>query len=81
MAETAELHSIPKSHNYPGFPGDVSGPGLPQALRTQAHAYGVQMIGTRIIELKRDGEGFAATSGEVIKARFVLFATGIVESP
>jgi thioredoxin reductase (NADPH) len=52
-------------------------------LRKQAQAYSVQMIGARIAELKRDGEGFTATSGrEVIKARFVLLATGIVdESP
>ena len=54
---------IPKSHNYPGFPEGVSGPGLLQALRKQAQAYGVQMIGARITELKRDGEGFTATSG------------------
>jgi thioredoxin reductase (NADPH) len=75
---------IPKSHNYPGFPEGVSGPGLLQALRKQAQAYGVQMIGARITELKRDGdEGFTATSGgEEIKARFILLATGIVdESP
>jgi thioredoxin reductase (NADPH) len=71
---------IPTSHNYPGFPDGVSGPGLLQALRKQAQAYGVQMIGARITDLKRDGEGFTATSGtEVIKARFVLLATGIVD--
>lgn len=74
---------IPKSHNYPGFPEGVSGPGLLQALRKQARAYGVQMVGARVAELKRDGEGFIAISGgEEIKARFVLLATGIVdESP
>jgi thioredoxin reductase len=74
---------IPKSHNYPGFPEGVSGPELLQALRKQAQAYGVEMIGARITELRRDGEGFTATSGrELIKARFVLLATGIVdESP
>jgi len=74
---------IPKSHNYPGFPGGVSGAGLLQALRKQAQAYGVQMVGARVTELKREGEGFTATSGgQEIKARFVLLATGIVdESP
>jgi len=52
-------------------------------LRKQAQAYGVEMIGARITELRRDGEGFTATSGrELIKAQFVLLATGIVdESP
>jgi hypothetical protein len=54
---------IPESHNYPGFPDGVSGPGLLGALRKQAQAYGVQMVGARITELKREGGGFAATSG------------------
>ena len=74
---------IPKSHNYPGFPEGVSGSGLLQALREQVQAYGVQMIGARITELERDGEGFTATSGgKEIKARFALLATGIIdESP
>jgi phytoene dehydrogenase-like protein len=72
---------IPKSHNYPGFPEGVSGTGLLQALRKQAQAYGVQMIGARITELKRDGEGFTATSDrEVIKARFVLLSTKALTS-
>src|SRR6195952_3281100 len=71
---------IPTSHNYPGFPDGVSGPGLLQALRKQAQAYGVQMIRARLTDLKRDGDGFTATSAtEVIKARFVLLATGIVD--
>jgi thioredoxin reductase (NADPH) len=71
---------IPESHNYPGFPDGVSGPGLLGALRKQAQAYGVQMVGARITELKREGGGFAATSGgQEIKARFVLLATGIVD--
>jgi thioredoxin reductase (NADPH) len=74
---------IPESHNYPGFPDGVSGPGLLLALRKQVEAYGVTMISARISKLKREGGGFAATfDGQEIKARFVLLATGIVdESP
>jgi thioredoxin reductase (NADPH) len=74
---------IPKSHNYPGFPDGVSGAGLLQALRKQAQDYGVQMVPARIIGLEREGDEFAATSGDqIIRARFVLIATGIVdESP
>jgi thioredoxin reductase (NADPH) len=74
---------IPESHNYPGFPDGVSGLGLLRALRKPVQDYGVQMVGARITELKREGGGFAATSGgQEIKARFVLLATGIVdESP
>jgi thioredoxin reductase (NADPH) len=74
---------IPKSHSYPGFPEGVSGHGLLRALRKQAQAYGVQMVGARITDLRReDGEFVATSSGHKIKARFVLLATGIVdESP
>jgi thioredoxin reductase (NADPH) len=74
---------IPESHNYPGFPGGISGPGLLGALRKQTATYGVRLISARITELKREGVGFAATFIEQeIKARFILLATGIVdESP
>jgi thioredoxin reductase (NADPH) len=74
---------IPESHNYPGFPGGISGPGLLGALRKQTATYGVRQISARVTELKREGGGFAATSTEQeIKARFILLATGIVdESP
>jgi thioredoxin reductase (NADPH) len=71
---------IPESHNYPGFPGGISGPGLLGALRKQTATYGVRQIGARVSELKREGTGFAATFGDQeIKARFVLLATGIVD--
>jgi thioredoxin reductase (NADPH) len=71
---------IPESHNYPGFPDGVSGPGLLRALGKQAQAYGIQMVGARITGLKRDDRGLAATSGgQEIKARSVLLATGIVD--
>ena len=74
---------IPESHNYPGFPGGISGPGLLGALRKQTATYGVRQISARVTELKREGVGFAATFAEQeIKARFILLATGIVdESP
>jgi thioredoxin reductase (NADPH) len=74
---------IPKSHNYPGFPDGVSGAGLLRALRKQAQDYGVRMVPARITGLEREGDEFAATSGDqTIRARFVLIATGIVdESP
>jgi thioredoxin reductase (NADPH) len=74
---------IPESHNYPGFPGGISGSRLLGALRKQAGTYGVSQISARVTELKRQGGGFAAMSGgQEIEARFVLLATGIVdESP
>jgi thioredoxin reductase (NADPH) len=74
---------IPESHNYPGFPGGISGPGLLRALGKQTATYGLRQISARVTELKREGVGFAATFAEQeIKARFILLATGIVdESP
>jgi thioredoxin reductase (NADPH) len=74
---------IPESHNYPGFPEGVSGPGLLSALRKQAETYGITLISAPITELKREGGGFAAKfRQDEVKSRFVLLATGIVdESP
>jgi thioredoxin reductase (NADPH) len=74
---------IPESHNYPGFPEGVSGPGLLSALRRQAETYCVTLMSAPITELKRDGGGFIAKFGEQqVQSRFVLLATGIVdESP
>ena len=74
----AEL--IPESHNYPGFPGGVSGPGLLTALRKQAETYGVTLISAKITDLKREGGGFTARFGEQqVQSQFVLLATGIVD--
>ncbi len=42
---------IPESHNYPGFPGGVSGPGLLRSLRKQVN-YGVTVISATVTELK-----------------------------
>ncbi len=75
---------IPESHNYPGFPEGISGPGLLTALRKQADTYGITRISARITELRREGGGFIATVGEQqVRSRFALLGfTGIVdESP
>ena len=71
---------IPESHNYPGFPGGVSGPGLLTALRKQAETYGVTLISAKITDLKREGGGFTTRFGDQhVQSRFVLLATGIVD--
>jgi thioredoxin reductase (NADPH) len=71
---------IPESHNYPGFPEGVSGPGLLRALRKQVETYGVPVISAPIMELKREGGGFTARYREQqVQSRFVLLATGIVD--
>ena len=71
---------IPESHNYPGFPEGISGPGLLTALRKQADTYGITLISARITGLRREGWGFTATVGEQqVRSQFVLLATGIVD--
>src|SRR6478735_1207786 len=55
---------IPESHNYPGFPEGISGPGLLTALRKQAETYGITLISEPIIEVKPESGGFAAKFGE-----------------
>jgi thioredoxin reductase (NADPH) len=71
---------IPKSHNYPGFPHGISGPGLLRTLRQQAETYDIITISARITALKREAAGFVAMfDGYHVKARLVLLATGIVD--
>jgi choline dehydrogenase-like flavoprotein len=45
---------IPESHNNPGFPGGISGPGLLGALRKQTATYGVRQISARVTQLKQE---------------------------
>jgi thioredoxin reductase (NADPH) len=72
---------IPESHNYPGFTGGVAGPELLERLRRQAERYGAKLRGGTVEELQPGGdETFSARiDGEVLKARKVLLATGIVD--
>jgi thioredoxin reductase (NADPH) len=71
---------IPCTHNYPGFPDGVSGAELLARLRAQADKYGVIPVRTKVSALLPDETGFAANAGsEIIRARKVLLATGIVD--
>ena len=72
---------IPESHNYPGFTGGVAGPELLERLRRQAERYGAKLRGGTVEELQPGGdETFSARiDGEVLQARKVLLATGIVD--
>ncbi|MDI3562469.1 NAD(P)/FAD-dependent oxidoreductase [Bradyrhizobium sp. Arg816] len=71
---------IPKSHNYPGFPSGVSGRELLDLLRCQAKSYDVELVRERISFLEKSDIGFRAVYRDLeIRARRVLFATGIVD--
>jgi thioredoxin reductase (NADPH) len=71
---------IPESHNYPGFPGGISGQHFLTSLASQAADYGVAVRESAVKALVRTYPGFRAVhdTGE-IAARFVLLATGIVD--
>ena len=47
---------IPKSHNYPGFPGGISGTELLKLLVRQAKFYGLPVVQARITGLQRKGD-------------------------
>ena len=72
---------IPTSHNCPGFPLGVSGPGLLQRLREQAETHGVVITRSRIDALQREPGGFVArdAQGGSWRAASVILATGIVD--
>jgi len=71
---------IPESHNYPGFPGGISGHALLSTLREQARRYGAGLAQGRVKALAREGNLFVAETGEArIAVRTVLIATGIVD--
>jgi thioredoxin reductase (NADPH) len=71
---------IPLSHNFPGFPEGISGRDLLQRLREQARRYGASLTSGDVQSIERTPAGFLAQSGaEVIEARTVLLATGVVD--
>jgi thioredoxin reductase (NADPH) len=72
---------IPKSHNYPGFQDGISGPELLRVLSKQVETYGVPKKAGRVAKIQRSAGGFVATTDKhEIESRFVLLATGIVDS-
>jgi thioredoxin reductase (NADPH) len=72
---------IPRTHNYPGFAGGISGPHLLDHLRAQAQQYGAQLISAIVKTLSTHADGLVAGAGDTsIAARKVLLATGIIDN-
>jgi len=79
-AGSSRASLIPLSHNYPGFPDGISGRDLLQRLREQARRYGASLTTGHVESVERTAGGFLAQSGaEVIEARTLLLATGVVD--
>ena len=71
---------IPRTHNFPGWPGGISGDELLERLRQQAGRYGAKPARGLVERLdRRDGAFVAGVDGGEIAARRVLLATGVVD--
>lgn len=72
---------IPRSHNFPGFVGGISGEELLSRLRAQFASFGGQVVHAHVEEIGKDTEGMFSvrTADQLVKARTVLLSTGIVD--
>ena len=71
---------IPDTHNYPGFPKDISGAELLARLLKQALHYGVRVRRGTVDALCRQSDGFFADAcGERIAAKTVILATEVAD--
>ena len=72
---------IPRTRNHPGYPGGIAGTALLALMRDQAAEFGVQVRHGVVDRLERTGGGFRANiGGDVVEARTVLLATGVVNN-
>jgi thioredoxin reductase (NADPH) len=73
---------IPRSHNHPGFPDGVRGPTLLGRMRRQAERYGATFTRGLVDSVSRTRSGFRiSTADEVVTARTVILATGVIDNP
>jgi thioredoxin reductase (NADPH) len=72
---------IPRSHNFPGFPGGVRGPELLARLRAQLTTVGPVAWGGRVLRLAPGEESLWHTvfKNGAARSRSILFATGVTD--
>jgi thioredoxin reductase (NADPH) len=72
------LMNTTEVENFPGFPAGVMGPDLMDSLKAQCEKFGTKLVRDDIVDMKLDGEIKTLTdgSGNVLKARAVILATG-----
>lgn len=81
-AGVSRAASIPRSHNYPGFPEGLAGAALIERLWRQLSAYPVVTRSARVDGLGTDPEGFRlVTQDGEVAARTVVLATGASDVP
>ncbi len=73
---------IPRTHNHPGFPDGVGGEDLLGRMRRQAERYGAAFRRDEATSLAvKDGLfRLGLASGDVLTARKVLLATGVIDN-
>jgi thioredoxin reductase (NADPH) len=77
---SARAARIPLTHNVPGFPEGISGVQLLERMTEHAQAYGATLMESRVTALSQWGDGFRITidDGQILDARAVILATGIL---
>jgi len=72
------LMNTTEVENFPGFPAGVMGPDLMDSLKAQCEKFGTKLVRDDIVDMKLDGDIKTLTdgSGNVLKARAVILATG-----
>lgn len=69
---------IPRSHNHSGYPEGIPGTELLALMAEQARRYGADLRQGDVTQIARDGEDWRLMAGgETLRARTVLFATGV----
>ena len=78
-AGNSRAATIPMTRNHAGFPDGIAGTDLLARMRTQARRYGAALVKAEVTGLKAAVDGLHVSVGdEVIAARSVLLATGVV---
>lgn len=70
---------IPRTRNHAGFPGGIVGTELLDRMRRQAEEFGARVDSGEATRIASSGDGFMVElGGDVLPARTVLLATGVV---
>ena len=72
------LMNTTEVENFPGFPAGVMGPDLMDSLKAQCEKFGTKLVRDDIVDMQLKGDLKTLTdgSGNVLKARSVILATG-----